>query len=321
MKQKEKIKLPKVIKGYLSYLLSIKGATPQTVNAYTYDLILFFRFLKMHYGNIDEDCPFEDISIQDIDVNFIQEIELYDIYTFLAYLQNERDNASTTRARKVACLKSFFRYAHKKGKILDYDLGVELESPKISKKLPIYLTLEESKKLIDSVDSRNYERDRCIIVLFLNTGMRLSELCGINISSIRGDTLIVKGKGNKERLVYLNESCINEINKYLRVRKKKEKQIKDDSKDALFISEQKRRISKRAVEDVVNNAIKKAGLSDNYSVHKLRHTAATIMYRSGADIRSLQTILGHESVATTQIYTHVKEDQLRDIVNSNPLND
>lgn len=318
--RKSKTKLPGVIKGYLSYLSSIKGASKQTVNAYASDLVLFFRFLKIYYNKVDEETDFQEISVLDIDTAFINDINLSDIYSFLSYLENERNNVGTTRARKVACLKSFFKYAYKKAKIIDYDLGAELESPKIPKKMPIYLNLEESKKLLNSVNSRNYDRDRCIIALFLNTGMRLSELCGINISSIKGDTLIVTGKGNKERFVYLNDTSLKYIRRYLDKRNKKAHLIEPDSKDALFISEQKKRISKRAVEDVIKNAIRNAGLSDDYSVHKLRHTAATLLYRAGADIRSLQTILGHESIATTQIYTHLEEDQLRQAVKLNPLN-
>ena len=320
MIRKPKTNVPKVIKGYLSYLSSIRGASKQTVDAYKNDLILFFRFLKIYYGKVDEITPFHEISIMDVDISFLKEIDLADIYGFLEYLENNRKNEGTTRARKVACLKSFFKYSHNKAKYLSYDLGAELESPKIQKKLPIYLTILESRTLINSVNSRNTVRDKCIIIVFLNTGMRLSELCGINISSIKGDTLVVTGKGNKQRFVYLNDACLEAIESYKKVRKNIEKYIKEDSKDALFISEQKRRISKRAVEDIVNNALDKAGLSQKYSVHKLRHTAATLMYKSGADIRSLQSILGHESVATTQIYTNVDEEQLRKAVKLNPLN-
>lgn len=320
MIRKQKTNVPRVIKGYLSYLSSIKGATKQTVDAYKNDLILFFRFLKIYYGNVDETTPFQEISIMDVDIPFIKEIRLEDIYGFLEYLESDRQNIGTTRARKVACLKSFFKYAYKKAKFIDYDIGSELESPKIQKKMPIYLSVSESKMLINSVDSRNTVRDKCIITLFLNTGMRLSELCGINISSIKEDTLVITGKGNKQRFVYLNDACLDAIAEYKKVRKKIEKYINKDNKDALFISEQKKRISKRTVEDVVNNALQNAGLSQDYSVHKLRHTAATLMYKSGADIRSLQIILGHESVATTQIYTHVDQEQLRETVKLNPLN-
>lgn len=321
MSNKEKTKVPKVINGYLSYISSIKGATQETVKAYASDLILFFRFLKIYSDDDTDGCTnFEEICIADIDVKFIREITLSDIYAFLSYLEIDRNNANSTRARKIACLKSFFRYAYKKAKIIDADIGLDLETPKISKKMPIYLSLDESRALLAAVSSRNTIRDRCIITLFLNTGMRLSELCSINISSIKGDMLTVLGKGNKERVIYLNVACLDEINKYLQVRKLKEEDIDLEHIDALFLSEQKTRISKRTVENIVQNAICRAGLSKKYSVHKLRHTAATLMYRAGADIRSLQSILGHESVATTQIYTHLEEDQLRYAVKMNPLN-
>lgn len=321
MVRQQKTKAPKVVKSFLSYMSSVKGATKGTVNGYESDLILFLRFMKIQNGIVDEDTPYSEIEVSDIDKNFMKEIELGDVYEFLSYLENERGNSNTTRARKIACLKSFFRYLYRKAKIIDYDISGDLETPSIEKKKPVFLNLDESKKLLQSITGRNVKRDTCIVTLFLNTGMRLSELCSINISAIKGDTLVITGKGNKERFVYLNNACLNSIDEYMKVRELWLEKVHEDCFDALFLSEQKKRISKRAVEDIVNNAIKNAGLSSKYSTHKLRHTAATLMYRAGADIRSIQEILGHESVSTTQIYTHVMEDQLRNAVHLNPLND
>lgn len=299
---------------------SIKGVTQGTVRAYENDLTLFFRFLKIEYGLTDTE-DFQEIKINDIDKNFLNNIELGDIYSFLSYLENERGNSNATRARKIACLKSFFGYSCKKAKIIDHNIADELETPRIKKKVPVYLNENESRKLIKSISGRHAERDRCMVVLFLNTGLRLSELCSINISSIKGDTLVVKGKGDKERKVYLNDSCLKAIKEYLPVRDKMMLKVGEKDADALFISQRWNRISKRAVEDVVKSCVEGAGLSSKYSTHKLRHTAATLMYRAGADIRSIQEILGHESISTTQIYTHVADEQLRNAVKINPLND
>lgn len=312
--------IPKIIRAFLNYISSVKGLTNLTLQGYKYDLILFFRFLHLYNNIVPSNIEFNKIDINDIDDEYIRRIDLTDIYAFLSYLQNDRENSNTTRARKIACLKSFFSFLYKKVKIIDVDLASELEKPKIKRQMPIYLKEEECLKLINSVKGRNEIRDRCIIILFLNTGLRLSELCSMNISSIREGTLIIKGKGNKERFVYLNEVSIKAINSYLITRQLIAKDIEHKDIDALFISEQKKRINKRTVEHLVKKAIRAANLNDKYSVHKLRHSAATLMYQGGADIRSVQEILGHESVATTQLYTHVEEKQLKEAVQINPLN-
>ena len=312
--------IPKIIRAFLNYISSVKGLTSLTLQGYKYDLILFFRFLHLYNNIVPSDTEFHKIDINDIDDEYIRRIDLTDIYAFLSYLQNDRENSNTTRARKIACLKSFFSFLYKKVKIIDVDLASELEKPKIKRQMPIYLKEEECLKLINSVKGRNEIRDRCIIILFLNTGLRLSELCSMNISSIREGTLIIKGKGDKERFVYLNEVSIKAINSYLITRQLIAKDIEHKDIDALFISEQKKRINKRTVEHLVKKAIRSANLNDKYSVHKLRHSAATLMYQGGADIRSVQEILGHESVATTQLYTHVEEKQLKEAVKINPLN-
>lgn len=312
--------IPKIIRTFLNYISSVKGLTNLTLQGYKYDLILFFRFLHLYNNIVPPDIEFNKININDIDNEYIRRIDLTDIYAFLSYLQNDRENSNTTRARKIACLKSFFSFLYKKVKIIDVDLASELEKPKIKRQMPIYLKEEECLKLINSVKGRNEIRDRCIIILFLNTGLRLSELCSMNISSIREGTLIIKGKGDKERFIYLNEVSIKAINSYLITRQLIAKDIEHKDIDALFISEQKKRINKRTVEHLVKKAIRAANLNDKYSVHKLRHSAATLMYQGGADIRSVQEILGHESVATTQLYTHVEEKQLKEAVQINPLN-
>lgn len=308
-----------VLQDFLSYMLTIKGKSQNTVQVYFYDLRVFFRFMKLHRNLADKETEFENISITDIDLDFIKTITLSDLYAFLAFASNNRDNSSYARARKVASLKSFFKYVTLKAKLLDTNPAAELESPKILKRLPRYLNVEESKQLLNSIDGQFSERDYAIITIFLNCGLRLSELVGINLNNIKGTSLNVIGKGNKERSIPLNQACIKALEAYMRVRPANG--VKD--RNALFLSERKQRISKESVQKIVKKYIKAAGLDpDRYSTHKLRHTAATLMYKYGhVDIRSLQELLGHESISTTQIYTHLDSNQLRTAVESNPLAD
>jgi integrase/recombinase XerD len=317
--------IPESVREFLNYLTTIKGKSPNTVAGYKIDLILFFRFLKVYKGLSEKDQEFEEITISDINIEFVKNIRLSDLYAFISFAESYRNNGSYARARKVATLKSFFKYLSGKARAIDDNPAAELESPKISKRNPVYLTLEESKNLLKSIDpkDRNFERDYCMITLFLNCGLRLSELCSIDITKIKGDTLTITGKGNKERTVYLNNVCLKAINQYLPVRNSKRNEISQEDRDALFVSEKKCRINKRSVERIVKKYIGEAGLDrGKYTPHKLRHTAATLMYKHGnVDIRSLQKILGHENISTTQIYTHVDDEKLRNAVNSNPLNE
>lgn len=309
--------IPQVISDFLHYMETIKGKSKNTIKEYYYDLRLFFRYFKLAKNLADKEKDFDEIEITDITIEHIRSISLSDLYSFMSYVSRERDNTASARARKVASLKSFFNYLTNKAKLLDYNPANELESPKIVKRLPKYLNIEESKKLLDSVDGEHKERDYAIITLFLNCGLRLSELVNINLNKIKNDTLTVIGKGDKERTIYLNSACISAINEYLKVRSVDG--VKD--KNALFLSERKQRISNKTVQYIVKKYISSSGLDpERYSTHKLRHTAATLMYRHGnVDIRSLQEILGHESIATTEIYTHVDNRQLKNAVDSNPL--
>ncbi len=312
--------LPECIIDFLNYLETIKGKSPNTIKGYKVDLTMFFRFLKLYKGlSTDENLDFEEIPIDDINNVLLRKINLTDLYAFLSFTEKYRQNSAYARARKVATLKSFFKFLNGKAKVIDENPASDLESPKISKRNPTYLTLDESKSLLNTISGRNKERDYCIITLFLNCGLRLSELCGINIPNIKGDILTVVGKGNKERTVYLNDACIKAIDDYMIIRAEKADMIIDV--DSLFISKNNTRMSKRAVEVMLKKHLINANLdSEKYTPHKLRHTAATLMYKYGnVDIRSLQKILGHENVSTTQIYTHVDDETLRDAVKLNPL--
>lgn len=318
----EKENLPMLVKDFLNYLETIKGKSINTINAYKTDLSVFFKFIKVYKGyQLDDNIQFIDIPIDDINSDFIKSIKLTDMYAFLSYAEKQRNNSNYARARKVATLKSFYNYLHNKAKVIEFNAAAELESPKINERHPIYLTLDQSIELLDSLDksNKNYERDYCILVFFLNCGLRVSELCSIEINKIKSDTLTIIGKGNKERTIYLNSVCIKALEQYLSVRDDSKAISKD--KNYLFLSVRNTPINKRTVEILVKKHISNAGFTNaKYTPHKLRHTAATLMYKHGnVDIRSLQNILGHESISTTQIYTHVDEDQLRDAVNSNPL--
>jgi len=307
---------PLIIKDFLNYMLTIKGKSKNTVKEYFYDLRLFLRYIKME-RKLTEETDIDKIDISDVDIDLIRTITLSDLYSFMSYISRERNNHANSRARKVASIKSFFNYLATKARLLDYNPASELESPKILKRLPKYLNIEESKRLLAVVEGKNKERDYAILTLFLNCGLRLSELVSININKIKNDTLTVIGKGNKERTIYLNKACKSAIDAYLRVRPVDG--VKD--KNALFLSERKKRISNKTVQHIVKKYIKAAGLDpERYSTHKLRHTAATLMYKHGnVDIRALQEILGHESVSTTEIYTHVDNQHLKNAIDSNPL--
>lgn len=310
--------LPKSARSFLSYLANIKGKSEKTVHEYFYDLRTFFRFMKCSRG-LDNFENFDEVQINDIDENFLRSITLDDLFEFLTYTNRTRENNANSRARKVSTLKSYFNYLSTKAGILETNVTKDLEAPKLPGRLPTYLTLDESKHLLNSIDGEFKVRDYCIILLFLNCGMRLSELVGINISDIHQDRLTVIGKGNKQRTIYLNPSCIEAIDNYMKIRPR------DGLKDpnALFLSKQKSRISNNMVYKMVQKNLLRAGLDpDKYSPHKLRHTAATLMYKHGnVDVRALQEILGHEQLSTTQIYTHVDESEIRSAMDKNPLAD
>ncbi len=309
---------PSVIQEFLIYIGNVKGRSDLTVEEYFRDLRTFFRFLIKDRGLINKDIDIDEIDISSVDIEMIGSVTFTEIIMFLNYCKDERENNAATRARKTSCLRDFFSYYAVKVHKIDHNPTDALEAPKIAKKLPRYLTLEESLKLLESVDGEFKERDYCILVFFLNCGMRISELVGINLSDINSEYLLrIRGKGNKERTLYLNDACINALKDYLRVRPVEG--IED--KNALFISRKRGRISRKGVYHMVNHYLEKIGLGDQgYSPHKLRHTAATLMYqKGGVDIRTLQAILGHSNLGTTQIYTHIADDQIKNALNSNPL--
>lgn len=318
---------PQVLRDFLIYHETIRGHSKATVDEYYLDLRTFFRFLKLSRGLVPRTTELEEISISDIDVPFVAAVTLTEVYDFLAYLSRDRIKqanspepeyglSAASRARKISAIRSFFKYLTVKAKLLDENPVQDLDSPKIPKTLPRYLTLEESQRLLLAVDGKNKERDYCILCIFLNCGLRISELVGLNVSDYRGENLRVIGKGNKERAVYLNDACRDAIDNYLAVRKL----LAPPRVTAMFLSNRRTRISCDTVQVMVKKNLTKAGLDANlYSTHKLRHTAATLMLQNGVDVRTLQEVLGHENLNTTQIYTHVDNAELRTAADANPL--
>ena len=318
---------PPVIRDFLVYHETIQGHSRRTVDEYFLDLRNFFRFIKIEKNLVPRASEFDSVSIGDVDIDLIRSVTLTDVYSYMSYLSRDRAQhqnsdhtdyglKATSRARKIATIRSFYKYLTNKAKLLQENPMQDLDSPRTKKTLPRYLDLDSSIQLLDSVDGTYKERDYCILTLFLNCGLRISELIGLNLSDVRADQLRVLGKGNKERILYLNEACIGAIKDYLAVR---DNQSAID-KNALFLSRRRTRISKAMVEKLVKKYISLAGLdSTQYSPHKLRHTAATLMLQNGVDVRTLQEVLGHEHLDTTQIYTHVDNDNLRVAAKANPL--
>ena len=318
---------PPLIRDFLIYHETIKGHSKKTVDEYALDLRTFFRYIKQARG-LSGNAEFLDIDIADVDIKLIASVTLTDIYQFMTFLGRDReyghDNSkigisTTSVSRKVSSLRSFFGYLTQKAEVLDKDPTINLDSPKLKKPLPRYLNVEQSIDLLNSVDGKNRERDYLILVLFLNCGLRISELVGLNLSDISKDGLRVRGKGNKERIIFLNDACTNALNEYMPIRNSMPA-IEATSRNALLVTRQNKRISTNTVHVLVKKYLSRAGLdASQYSAHKLRHTAATLMHQNGVDIRTLQEFLGHDNLNTTEIYTHVVNKEVRDAVMANPL--
>lgn len=309
---------PQILKDYLFYLETIKLKSKKTVDEYFIDLRTFFRYIKKSRKLVSDDTEFEKIKIDDVDLDLIKSITLNDAYAYMDYLYRDRHNQSAARARKCSSLKGFFDFILSKKHLIDANPMSQLEMPKKKKSLPKYLTLEQSIELLNAVDGKYKERDYAILTLFLNCGLRVSEMAALNYTDIRSDnTMRIIGKGNKERIVYLNSACLDAINDYMKVRPV------DDVKDkkALFISRNRNRLSVKMIQAMVYKYLAKIGLeAQGYSCHKLRHTAATLMYQhGGVDVRILKEVLGHENLGTTEIYTHLSSEQMKNAADSNPL--
>lgn len=311
--------LPRCVSEYLSYSENIRGLSKRTIDGYEIDLRMFFRYMYRKKVLKSSDIDLKTVDISSIDLDFVSSITLADIYEFLNFLSRELGEGVAARSRKIVSVRMFYKYMTSKTNQLEVNPTLTLETPKSAKRLPVHLSLDESVKLLESVDGPYKQRDFAILMLFLNCGMRLSELVGININDISDNTIVITGKGNKQRMVYLNNACLSAIKDYMAVRPNDK--LKGKDRDALFISKQNKRISTRMVQSLVSKYIDEAGLSGkHYSTHKLRHTAATLMYQEGGvDVRTLQEILGHAQLNTTQIYTHISNKQIQEASEKNPL--
>ncbi len=318
---------PQILRDFLAYHETIKGHSQKTVDEYFLDLRNFFRYLKQLRDPALADTPFDEISILDVDLDFVRSVTLTDVYSYMTYLsrdrilhQNSRNSQyglnAASRARKIATIRSFYNYLTQKMHYFETNPIKDIDTPKLKKTLPKYLTLDESIQLLDSVKGKHQERDYCILTLFLNCGLRISELVGLNLQDIQGNTLRILGKGNKVRIVYLNDACQSALEQYLAVRRP----IVGRDENALFLSAQNERISRSGVHALVKKRLAEAGIdSSQYSSHKLRHTAATLMLQNGVDVRAVQEVLGHEHLNTTEIYTHIDNEDLRVAAKANPL--
>lgn len=318
---------PEILRDFLAYHETIKAHSQKTVDEYYLDLRNFFRYLKWRKDPALRALELDEIPILDVDINFVKDISLTDVYDYLTYLSRDRARhpnspdteyglGAASRARKIATLRSFFNYLTNKKHLLEANPIKDLDSPKTRKTLPKYLTLDESVTLLESVDGRNRERDLCILTLFLNCGLRISELIGLDLGDIQEDALRVLGKGNKVRIVYLNDACKAALQDYLQVRRP----VTGKDRNALFLSSRNERIGRTTVHALVKKHLSGAGLdSTAYSSHKLRHTAATLMLQNGVDVKAVQEVLGHEHLNTTEIYTHIDNDALRVAARANPL--
>ena len=318
---------PQILREFLTYHETIKGQSQKTISEYYLDLRMFLRFIKLMRSDMPIHARLDDIPIKDIDIRFIEGIDTSNIFDFLSYLANDRNPnpdspapdygiSATARARKLSAIKSFYKYLTVRTKLLQENPVADLEYPKILKSLTKYLTMEQAAALLKAVDGPNQTRDYAILMIFLNCGIRRSELVGLNITDIYEDRLRVIGKGNKERFVYFGTPCRKAIDSYMAERQKK---VLTDNR-ALFGSRNGNRISVTAVHRLVEKALKQAGLdATQFSAHKLRHTAATMMLSGGVDVKTVQEVLGHENLNTTQIYTHIENTELKIAAEANPL--
>lgn len=325
---------PQVIKEFLVYMESILGRSPQTVSEYYLDLRTFFRYIVAKRSSLPLD-KLDDVDISCIDIDFVASVTQSEVYDYLLYISRSRPkfhnsasttygNTAKTRARKMSSLRAFFKYYCEKTKQIPANPVINIDIPKTKKSLPKYLSLNESKKLLENIDGNYQARDYCIITIFLNCGLRVSELAGISAGDIDRDNRLLRvlGKGNKERMVYLNQACMTAIEAYDKYKIDNDVHVKPAHKNAYFISRNGTRLSVMRIKELVKEHLDRAGLGQKHaSAHKLRHTAATLMYQNGVDIRTIKEVLGHESLDTTAIYTHVVNDNLREAAEKNPLAD
>lgn len=313
---------PDILMEFLEYHSTVRGHSDKTIAGYYLDLKILFRFLKRRRHLVDPNTPFNEIDITDVDIDFIKATRIEELYRYQSFspemLNTPNALSAASRCRRTSSVKSFFNYLTNKRHLLDHNICQEIDMPKRQASLPKYLEEAECERLLAACEGPYALRDYCILMLFLSCGLRVSELVSLNVTDIYEDHLRVLGKGNKERVIYFADGCRESIDDYLTVRNGDK--LPPEDKNALFISRDNRRISVRGVQKMVDKKLKLAGLdSARYSPHKLRHTAATLMLKNGVDTRALQEVLGHSSLNTTQIYTHLDNAALHEAALANPI--
>jgi len=314
--------IPELLIDFLEYHSTVRGHSDKTVLGYYTDLKILFRYLKVKRHLADKDVPFNKIDITDINIDFIKQIRIEELYGYQSfspdYLNSNYSLSAASRCRRTSSCKSFFQYLSTKRHLIDNNITLELDMPKRRCSLPRYLEEDECERLLSACNGTYMYRDYCIIMIFISCGIRVSELVNLNLTDVHDDYLLVLGKGNKERIVFFADGCREAIDDYLAVRDNGK--IQQGHEKALFISSKNTRITARGVEMMVDKKLLAAGLdASRFSPHKLRHTAATLMLKNGVDTRALQEVLGHSNLNTTQIYTHIDNAALHEAAMANPI--
>lgn len=292
--------MPSHIKDFLHYLTVERNYSPHTITAYEDDLRQFMEFVQRHYS---------DTSYS------IQAIDHVTVRLFLGDCLEQGFSRSSI-ARKVACLKSFFKFLQKTG-VVQMNPAANVAAPKLQKRLPQYLDEASVTSLMSQPDRSTVlgKRDAAILELFYSTGIRLSELIGLQISDVNfdGGTIRVTGKGSKDRIIPFGRPAKNALRKYIACRSELVSQKNEGVGGTLFLTIRGMRLNPKGVNLLVNEYIGKVSEIAKKSPHVLRHTFATHLLNRGADLRAVKELLGHESLSTTQIYTHVSVDRLKKI--------
>lgn len=309
MNRPTRTNIPIILEKYMNYIILTKGRTESTAEEYVSDIMLFFKYIKVQLKIVSKDTDYSDILLDDIDEEFVSKITMNNILNFLLYLKNKRQYSKITQRRKIAAIRSYFDYAHNIGKYSNIDITKKLRLPDPTETMPIYIGNKESALLINSINSRNSIRDKMIIALFLHTGIKLMELCNLKITDIEGDQLIIINNNRIDRCIPLDDMLLKYLGIYLSWRYKKYIDIPLSNKDkySLFLSEQKKKISPRTVQDIVLKATRNAMLKKQISSQKLRHSYAVFLYKKGFSLKEIQKMLGHENICSTQIYLNIPE--------------
>jgi len=320
-----------IIRDFLNYLNFEKHFSEHTAKCYSADLVQFGGFVtqrssstpngqaayqqnSQHTGSdgIVTAVVIEPAIALD---EMLMSVDTPTVRAYLGHL-NEQNYSKSTIARKLATLRSFYKFLVKRGK-LDSNPVAAVRTPKQDKKLPRFLEYEEVKRLLETPPMSNWlgARDRAILETLYSTGIRVSELVSLNMEDVDflGEVIHIRGKGKKERIGPISSSALQVIQHYMEYRNRRAQSSENFDTKVLFVNKHGRRLSTRSVRRKMDKYLKMAGLDPSISPHTLRHSFATHMLNNGADLRSVQELLGHQSLSTTQIYTHITTGKLKDI--------